>query len=784
MASERGLWLKEVHHTYPRDWWDDEDTDSDKLHWFPVKTNKSTGRCSLDLRYAAIDSLPDEVLALVSELDVIFLTADAIEASVKTSTINKLRSHRKLHLHIHCRRNYKMARHLDVLPNIFELTIAGCEIELELAKGDMLCLTRLTSLALSFCGICEIPHWFSATMSSLLELILSDNYLSELPENFRRFLSLKSLDMARQKGDTKINLRKLYLPSSLEKLCLQSNCIYDRSIPDDFCSSLTLLESLNMRGPSTAHSTPDDWVLRVLPPSINCMKSLTILDLSNHLLDALPSTLADLHHLTGISLAWNKFSSFPRALLCLKRLKRLNLSHNTITELPEEIDELCMLEKLDMSHNRLRCLPVSLWSVDSLRTLLIGENPLDGVREGIILKYSTLRHLNIPVEVLSLFDLASLSSLSLLVVERQLEKDPNLRPIPSLPAKVTELQHLTELVAHKVGLVSIPDDICLIPSLPSLDVSYNQLECLPPNIGRLTRLCFLDAQYNKITSVPDQLWKINSLKFVILYQNLLTEIKSTADDLDHIEILDISGNRLSYLSTAFGDLSLGHPMVFYCDENPLLFPPSPLVKSRKCFSPVCSYMKAVTRFGTVRCGTLKVLVLGSYMAGKTSTVLSIINQRPSLTNPHDRTISIDRFDCQVPLRDGHKALIVRFFDALGQHTYAMTNQLFISEQSLNMIVVDADTYAKAENKCEAFQQLVAFYLDNVLDHNPAAVCLIVVTQADRVGFAESEVLSEDIRQRCLGSLDRRIRDCKNLRRNYTEKIEKTKRCMSFVCVCV
>ena len=350
MASERGLWLKKVHHRYPRDWWDDEDTDPDKLHWFPVKTDERTGRCSLDLRDAAIDSLPDEVLTLVSELDVIFLAADAVEASVKTSTINKLRSHRKLHLSIKCRRNYRMPRHLDVLPNIFELTIAGCGIELELAKGDMLCLTRLTSLALSDCFIREIPHWFSATMSSLLELILSGNYLSELPENFRRFLSLKSLDMARQEGDTQINLRKLYLPSSLEKLCLQSNCIYDRSIPDDFCLSLTLLESLNMCG-SMFSSRPDEWVLRVLPPSINCMKSLTILDLSNHLLDALPSTLADLHYLTDISLAWNKFSSFPRALLCLKRLKRLNISHNTITELPEEIDDLCMLEKLDMSQS-------------------------------------------------------------------------------------------------------------------------------------------------------------------------------------------------------------------------------------------------------------------------------------------------------------------------------------------------------------------------------------------------------------------------------------------------
>ena len=32
---------------------------------------------------------------------------------------------------------------------------------------------------------------------------------------------------------------------------------------------------------------------------------------------------------------------------------------------------------------------------------------------------------------------------------------------------------------------------------------------------------------------------------------------------------------------------------------------------------------------------------------------------------------------------------------------------------------------------EAFQRLVGFYLDNVLDRNPASVCLDVVAQADR-----------------------------------------------------
>ena len=825
MAEERGLWLKRVKHTYPSYWWDDRDTNPDKLHWFPVERNEGTGWCGLNLRDAVIDSIPDEVLAFISELDEVHLRVDGIEASVRTSTLHKLQSHKKLHLYIGGGGNVIQPSYFAVLPNVDRLTIDEGSGPLELAEGDRLCLTGMTSLVLSGCDIREIPHWFSATMSGLLELILNGNRLTELPESFRNFSSLKSLDMTNQHTDAQMNLRKLYLPRCLEKLCLSNN--YVTSIPDDFCSSLTFLQSLNMWNVLGDPKRRDDVSVCVLPPSINCMKSLTVLDLSRHRLDALPSTFADLHHLIDISLSSNKFSSFPRVLLSLIGLKRLKMANNTITELPDEIGELRrlevlkmsnnilselpdeigqlrrlevlnmsrnilaelpeeigmlrMLQVLDMSYNRLRRLPVSLWSVDSLRELRITGNPLDSVGEASTVKRTRLRHLVLPVDVLSLFDLASLSSLSQLELTHQTEKDRHLRAIPSMPAKMMELQYLTELVACHIRLVTIPDDICWIASLQRVNVSFNNLECLPPNIGRLTRLRSLYAGFNKITSVPDQLWKINSLNSVILSGNLLTEIDFDADYLKSCTELDISSNQLRYLPTAFSELSLCQTMRLRCHGNPLIFPPSPLIREfSNNFPVVCSYMKEVNRFGSVRCGILKVLVLGSYKAGKTSIVLSIINQQPSLTDSDDRTISIDRFDWQVATKDVDTTLTVRFFDGGGQHTYAMTNQLFITKQSLNMIVVDAHTYDKAQDKGEVFQRLVGFYLDNVLDRSPAAVCLVVVAQADRVGFAQSELLTEDIKQRCLCTLDRRI---KNRKDTWTgSHTEKAKKYMSFVCV--
>ena len=49
---------------------------------------------------ASCYSIPDEVLAFISELDEVRLKADGIEASVKTPTLHKLQSHKKLHPYI------------------------------------------------------------------------------------------------------------------------------------------------------------------------------------------------------------------------------------------------------------------------------------------------------------------------------------------------------------------------------------------------------------------------------------------------------------------------------------------------------------------------------------------------------------------------------------------------------------------------------------------------------------------------------------------------------------
>jgi Leucine-rich repeat (LRR) protein len=346
MTENHGLWLKKKIVVQP--WW--SDVDPNQLHWFPVYC--SNGRCTLDLREAAMDSIPDEVLDFVSELDEVHFSADTLEACMNTSTLHKLKSHKKLHLSVHGERNGIRPSCLAVLPNLVGLTISCRQRPLELAEGDGRLLTGLTSLSLRNCHVDELPQWFPVVMSGLLKLNLYECHLSELPVSFKDFSNLKSLHM--QSG-CYINVENICLPTSLKNLSLCGN-IVSESVPDDFCSSLTLLQRLTLNG-RTYQSSDSLSGVRVLPLSINCLKLLTFLDLSGNRLETLSSTFSDLRHLTTIRLSHNALSSFPRVLLVLTGLKRLDMSHNEISGFPNEEYKLYSLEMLDLSWNRIVELP-------------------------------------------------------------------------------------------------------------------------------------------------------------------------------------------------------------------------------------------------------------------------------------------------------------------------------------------------------------------------------------------------------------------------------------------
>jgi hypothetical protein len=121
-------------------------------------------------------------------------------------------------------------------------------------------------------------------------------------------------------------------------------------------NQLTVLRILDLSGNQ----------LRALPPGIGRLTALQNLDLSGNQLNALPPEIGQLTALLNLDLRDNQLSALPPEIAPLTKLMVLVLSGNQLITLPPEIGRLKQLAFLDLSNNQLRAIPVELGQVRSL----------------------------------------------------------------------------------------------------------------------------------------------------------------------------------------------------------------------------------------------------------------------------------------------------------------------------------------------------------------------------------------------------------------------------------
>ena len=196
-----------------------------------------------------------------------------------------------------------------------------------------------------------------------------------------------------------------------------------------------------------------------------------------------------------------------------------------------------------------------------------------------------------------------------------------------------------------------------------------------------------------------------------------------------IEEVDISGTSVTHLSKEFVFSSqLKTLKVYGC---PLVFPP--IEVCNQGIRVIREYFHELDKVGGVRRGRIKILVMGTTMAGKTSFVEALESGKPFLAEPDERTIGIvekvmkldDKIECKVIDSGGHRA-------------YMLTNQLFISDNSLVLIVVDSSQYKFAQ---QCFRQNIADFLQVVYDRNSRAHIAIVVSKVDLMVDISREEMS-------------------------------------------
>lgn len=114
--------------------------------------------------------------------------------------------------------------------------------------------------------------------------------------------------------------------------------------------------------------------IQIIPPSIQNLKNLRVLDLSMNDIEVLPDELYQLSDLQELTLNNNLLQTISPNIKNMANLSILSLSNNNLIEIPAEIGELLDLSELYIDGNFIQTLPSSLVYLH-LEILDIRNNP-------------------------------------------------------------------------------------------------------------------------------------------------------------------------------------------------------------------------------------------------------------------------------------------------------------------------------------------------------------------------------------------------------------------------
>ncbi|KAG7700311.1 hypothetical protein KL930_000999 [Ogataea haglerorum] len=272
--------------------------------------------------------------------------------------------------------------------------------------------------------------------------------------------------------------------------------------------------------------------IKLIPPEISKMTTLTTLNLACNRISTLPASFAELQSLQSLNLSSNRLKNIPEPLTKIAGLKRLDLSYNSISEIPDSVANLANLEVLQLAANKLsRDLPPFFRQLKTLIKIDIRFNKFDSIdalknlpaleviratgNNISVFKSSAANlfevELNINPVTLVKFDQVMTK---LKIVDFSKDKLTSCSFVSMLPA----IEKLTMDYNH---LVSLPDDIYKMKNLTHLSVFRNNLTSLPTAIGSLTKLRYLDLHLNNISLLTPEIWNLSSLEYFNISSNLL-----------------------------------------------------------------------------------------------------------------------------------------------------------------------------------------------------------------------------------------------------------------------
>ncbi|XP_071507116.1 leucine-rich repeat-containing protein 28-like [Diadema antillarum] len=177
--------------------------------------------------------------------------------------------------------------------------------------------------------------------------------------------------------------------------------------------------------------------------------------------------------------------------------------------------------------------------------------------------------------------------------------------LSTLPDELCELKYLGSLDISQNAFSQIPPVVCRCISLKRLFLSSNGLSSVPPEIGQLKELVLLNLMNNSLVTLPSEIGQCQSLETLQLDRNRLQSLPQQILALEQLEELSAVGNNFSWLPAGIGWLPRLSKL--YVDHNPHL-----------CAVPFNLYSK---RVGVSNCGSSKPLLDRQIVQGELCGVL-------------------------------------------------------------------------------------------------------------------------------------------------------------------
>lgn len=202
---------------------------------------------------------------------------------------------------------------------------------------------------------------------------------------------------------------------------------------------------------------------------------------------------------------------------------------------------------------------------------------------------------------------------------------------------------------------------------------------------RLTKLD-LSFEHTKetgpLTEIPTEVFDLVDLEELDFSGNSVSSLPETVSQLQKLATLNLSGNQIAVVPQFITQMESLENLIL--KDNPIKQPPREVAE--KGIRAIRAYYQQLEPGNTENLYEAKLILVGEGGVGKTTLARKILDQTYGLQEENS-TQGTQILSWVFPTEDGHK-FRVNIWDFGGQEIYHTTHQLFLTKQSLYLLVAD------------------------------------------------------------------------------------------------